>query len=99
MQVDLMRLLVALRKSVLFLNYNFERGFGQKKIINIWWQGRSGNAELNLLLAYLIQRHGDWIGGETLAIRIALADDDQELESQPVDDLEFALKIEKTEPA
>lgn len=70
MQVDLMRQLVAVRKSVLFLNYNYERGFGQKQIINVWWQGRGGNADLKLLLAYLIQQHGDWFQSQIRLLRI-----------------------------
>ncbi|WP_420644040.1 amino acid permease [Candidatus Leptofilum sp.] len=70
MQLELMRQLVALRKSVLFLNYDDSRGFGQKRIINIWWQGRGGNADLKLLLAYLIQRHGDWFQSEIRLLRI-----------------------------
>lgn len=70
MQMELMRQLVAIRKSVLFLNYDFERGFGQKKVINVWWQGRGGNADLKLLLAYLIQQHGDWFQSEIRLLRI-----------------------------
>ncbi len=70
MQVDLMRQLVAVRKSVLFLNYDYERGFGQKRIINVWWQGRGGNADLKLLLAYLIQQHGDWFQSQIRLLRI-----------------------------
>lgn len=70
MQVELMRQLVAIRKSVLFLNYDYVRGFGQKRIINVWWQGRGGNADLKLLLAYLIQRHGDWFQSQIRLLRI-----------------------------
>ncbi|WP_420631932.1 amino acid permease [Candidatus Leptofilum sp.] len=69
-QMELMRQLVAVRKSVLFLNYDDARGYGQKRVINIWWQGRGGNADLKLLLAYLIQRHGDWFKAEIRLIRI-----------------------------
>ena len=35
MALDMMRDLVALEKSVLFLRYDLERGFGQRKIINV----------------------------------------------------------------
>ena len=75
MQVELMRQLVAVRKSVLFLNYDTERGFGQKKVINVWWQGRGGNADLKLLLAHLIQRHGDWFHAEIRLLRIIDGED------------------------
>lgn len=70
MQMDLMRRLVASRKSVLFFNFDSERGFGNKRIINVWWQGRGGNADLKLLLAYLIQRHGDWFEAEIRLLRV-----------------------------
>ena len=71
MQMELMRQLVAIRKSVLFLNYDAARGFGQKRIINVLVAGaRCGNADLKLLLAYLIQRHGDWFQAEIRLLRI-----------------------------
>lgn len=70
MQLEIMRQLVAIGKSVLFLNYDFKRGFGRKKVINVWWQGRGGNADLKLLLAHLIQRHGDWYQSEIRLLRI-----------------------------
>lgn len=70
MQVELMRQFVAIHKSVLFLNYDFTRGFGRKRIINVWWQGRGGNADLKLLLAHLIQRHRDWFQSEIRLLRI-----------------------------
>lgn len=59
-QMDLMRHLVALQKSVLFLSYDLERGFGQRRIINVWWRGRGGNADLMLLLTHLIRQHSAW---------------------------------------
>ena len=70
MQVDLMRQLVSIRKSVLFLQYDFARGFGRKQTINVWWQGRGGNADLKLLLAYLIHRHGDWFQSQIRLLRV-----------------------------
>jgi hypothetical protein len=70
MQLEMMRQLVAIGKSVLFLNYDFTRGFGRKKVINVWWQGRGGNADLKLLLAHLIQRHSDWYDSKIRLLRI-----------------------------
>lgn len=60
LQMDLTRKMFALGKSVLFLNYDEERGFGRKATINVWWQGRSSNGDLMLLLAHLLQQHRDW---------------------------------------
>lgn len=58
--LSLMRRLVILHKSVLFLRLDPERGFGQRKIINVWWRGQSSNADLMLLLAHLIRQHRTW---------------------------------------
>ncbi len=69
-QVKLMRDLTALHKSVLFLNYDSERRFGRKKIINVWWRGRGGNADLMLLFAYLIRQHRAWEGAKVRLLRI-----------------------------
>jgi len=69
-QVDLMRNLVALQKSVFFLHPDLERGFGQQEIIHIWWGGRGGNADLMLLLAHLIKRHRSWKGAKIRLLRI-----------------------------
>lgn len=69
-QLDLMRHLVALHKSVLFLNYNFERKFGNFERINVWWQGRGGNADLMLLLVYIITQHRNWKDVKVSLIRI-----------------------------
>ncbi|MGB0385886.1 MAG: amino acid permease [Ardenticatenaceae bacterium] len=69
-QLGLMRSYVALGKSVLFLHYNQERGYGQKKIINVWWRGRSANADLILLLVHLIQQHRAWKGAEVHILQV-----------------------------
>lgn len=74
MQMHLMRNLVGLRKSILFLRPDPECGFGNKKIIDVWWQGRGGNADLMLMLAHLIQKHRDWL---TSSIRLMLVVDQQ----------------------
>jgi hypothetical protein len=69
-QLILMRELVYLRKSVMFLNYNFERGFGEYKIIKVWWQGQGGNADLMILLAHLILRHPKWRNANIQLVRV-----------------------------
>ena len=59
-QLMAMRDLVALEKTVLFLHYDPERGFGQRKVINVWWRGQDSNADMMLLLAHLIRQHRTW---------------------------------------
>lgn len=70
MQMGLMRDFVALGKSVLFLNYNFKRGFGEKRVMNIWWQGRGGNEDLMLILVHLIQGHPSWRKANIRLLRV-----------------------------
>lgn len=70
LQLDVMRGLVALGKSVLFLYYDLERGYGEKKIINVWWRGRGANADLILLLTHLIKQHHQWNGATVRLLQI-----------------------------
>lgn len=72
-QMELLRNFVALQKSVIFLNYVPSRGFGQRKRIQVWWQGGGGNADLMLLLAYIISQHGSWRDVEILLMRVVHA--------------------------
>ena len=69
-QIDLTRTLSALEKSVLLLHDDEERGFGQRETINVWWGGQGGNADLMLLLAYLIKQHPTWTNAKIQLLRI-----------------------------
>lgn len=70
MQMHLLRDLVTLNKSVLFLHYDEERDFGNRERMDVWWQGRGGNEDLMLLLAYLIERHPTWRDSQVRLIRV-----------------------------
>ncbi|MFQ5610792.1 MAG: amino acid permease [Anaerolineae bacterium] len=70
LQMDLMRNLVALRKSFLCLYHHPQRSFGRKQTINVWWGGRGGNADLMLLLAHLIRQHPGWKGAKIRVLRV-----------------------------
>jgi amino acid transporter len=69
-QMGLLRDLNKLGKSVLFLNYDDEHGFGERKQINVWWQGRGGNEDLMLILAYIISGHPTWKSSQIRIIRV-----------------------------
>jgi hypothetical protein len=69
-QLKLLHGMVQLEKSVLLLNYDETRGFGQRQVIDVWWGGRGGNAELMLLLAYLIRQHRAWYNARIRLIRV-----------------------------
>ncbi len=68
--MEVLQQMSQLRKSVLFLRVDPERGYGVGEAIDIWWGGRGGNADLMLLLGHVISRHGDWAGAELRLSRI-----------------------------
>ncbi|MEM7113376.1 MAG: amino acid permease [Chloroflexota bacterium] len=70
MQMNLMRNLVGLHKSILLLHPDPKRGFGKQKRIHVWWQGKGGNADLMLLLTHLIRQHRDWQEAEVRLLRV-----------------------------
>ncbi|MDX1521388.1 MAG: amino acid permease [Anaerolineae bacterium] len=74
-QLDLTRSLVALNKSVLFLHYDQERGFGRRKIINVWSRGRGRNSDLMLLLAHIIRQHHLWEDATIRLLRVITSHD------------------------
>lgn len=39
-------------------------------MIDVWWRGRSRNADLMLLLAHIITRHPDWKGAKIRLLRV-----------------------------
>ena len=59
-QLLLTRRLIALKKSALFLYYDPDLGFGQRRRIDVWWRGKDRNAELMLILAHIISRSHPW---------------------------------------
>jgi amino acid transporter len=69
-QVALMRDLIALHKSVVFMHYDHEHGFGNKRLMHIWWAGKGGNADLMLLFTHLIEEHPAWRRAKVKLIRV-----------------------------
>jgi hypothetical protein len=69
-QLRLLRSLVHLKKSVLLLNFDEERRFGRQQVIDVWWGGRGGNADMMLILAYLIQQHRAWHDAQIRLLRV-----------------------------
>ncbi len=69
-QLRLMHDLLKLGKSVLFLNYNSRRGYGNQRRIDVWWRGRGGNAQLMLMLAHIISGNKAWDNAEIRLLRL-----------------------------
>lgn len=49
-----------LQRNVIIVHDNKEKGFGDKKLIDVWWGGLQGNGGLMMLLAYLLQSSRTW---------------------------------------
>ncbi len=50
------------KRNILILNHNPEKGFGNKKRIDVWWGGLKANGGLMITVAYLIANSADWQG-------------------------------------
>jgi amino acid transporter len=77
-QLQLMRRLIALKKSVLFLHFDETLGFGKKKQIDVWWRGKDRNAELMLLLAHVISQSPPWNGSKIRLLSLIDSEEGQE---------------------
>jgi hypothetical protein len=48
------------KKNVIIVRDDEERGYGDHRVIDIWWGGLQGNGALMLILAYLLQSSIRW---------------------------------------
>jgi len=63
------------RRNVLIVRDDEERGFGDRKLIDIWWGGLQGNGALMLILAYLLQSSLQW---QEAKVRLKMVVPDEE---------------------
>ena len=70
LSLRLLSTLYELDKSVLFLHHDEARGFGNRKIIDVWWRGHSRNGDLMLLLAHIISQDPTWDGASIRLLQI-----------------------------
>lgn len=52
------------RRNVLVVHDDPERGFGERRRIDVWWGGLKYNGGLMMILAYLLRSSLDWRGAE-----------------------------------
>jgi hypothetical protein len=48
------------KRNVIIVREDEERGFGNRRVIDLWWGGLQGNGALMLILAYLLQSSLGW---------------------------------------
>jgi hypothetical protein len=76
---QMMRELVALDKSLLLVDYDWDHGFGNCQLIHIWWGGLRGNGGLMLLVAFLLTAQRRWRDAKVTLIT-AVDDEQQRLD-------------------
>ncbi len=93
-QLQLMRRLVGLKKSSLFVKMEEEHRPGIRKRIDVWWRGRDRNGELMVLLAHIMAQSIYW---EQVNIRIIRLLDSEEAVDGVKQDLMDLLQTARVE--
>lgn len=75
--VEMLRDLVQLDRSLLIVNYDTARKFGERQNIHIWWGGLQNNGGLMLLLAFLITAHHRWRNTDVTLLTIVNSEVEQ----------------------
>jgi amino acid transporter len=70
---DTLRALHALRRNVVVLRYNPERGYGEHRRIDVWWGGLQKNGGLMMILGYLLRTSVEWRRA-TLVVKLMVPD-------------------------
>src|SRR5690606_31866062 len=76
--------------NVLLLHYDAERGWGQRRRIDVWWRPQQGNVALSLALMRFLTRFERWQGA---SLRFLLVSEDTSFS----DDLLHAMRGVLTE--
>ena len=77
---SLVHYLYRAKRNVFILRTDEEKGFRERKRIDIWWGGLQGNGALMLILGYLTQTSLKWKGSE-VHLRMVVADESAEKEA------------------
>jgi solute carrier family 12 sodium/potassium/chloride transporter 2 len=72
-----LRELVQLENTLMIVNYDEERRYGERKEIHIWWRGLQANGGIMLLLAYLITADLRWRGAKVKVLTVVQSEDDK----------------------
>jgi len=70
------------RRNVVILHHNDESGFGNQKIIDVWWGGLKRNGGLMLTLAYLLQTSLPWSGAR-IRVKMVRPNEDAAQSARP----------------
>lgn len=92
-QFRLMRKMVSLRKSVLFLRYDQSKGFREKRRIDVWWRGQDRNGELMLLIAHIISQSKAWSGAAIRILRLLTREEGVPGATQHIEELLHRVRV------
>ncbi|MAL18354.1 MAG: Na-K-Cl cotransporter [Balneola sp.] len=63
-----------LKRNIIIVHDDKEKGYGEKKTIDVWWGGLKGNGGLMMIAAYLLKTSRDWWDAE---VRIKMVVDSE----------------------
>jgi amino acid transporter len=63
-----------LRRNVVILRHDRDRGFGERRRIDVWWGGLQKNGGLMMLMGYLLRTSVAW-SRATLSVKLVVGDD------------------------
>ncbi len=86
--------LMSLKKDILILNYNQARGFGQKRLIDLWWGGKGGNFALMTFIAFCLTRHYDWKRATIRVLKVSRSQNDAEKFKRALENLTERARID-----
>lgn len=69
------------KRNILILKENEKRGFGKKKLIDVWWRGLKKNGALMIIIAHLLRRGMEWRNA-TIRLNMVLDSENAAAEAQ-----------------
>ncbi len=81
------------RRNLVIIRAEEERGFGEHRRIDVWWQGLRGNGGLMITLAHLLATSPEWRHSELLVRRIVRDDEAAAQASANIDALFRSTRI------
>ena len=71
----------ALKRNVVIVNENEDKGFGNRLKIDLWWGGLKGNGGLLMIMAYLLQSSLEWYDAK-VSIKMMVQNDNAAKDAQ-----------------
>ncbi|MFC1733900.1 amino acid permease, partial [candidate division KSB1 bacterium] len=76
--IQMLQNLTELNLNILMVNYDREKAFGKRKLIDIWWRGSGNNGNLALNLIKFIERNPNWRNSRIRLLIVNPANDEKD---------------------